>query len=50
MTMRGYPLAIFLGVSCWFALLGWLVSPWLEMYGLVFLLVFFCIFRPWRDP
>lgn len=29
----------FLGLSLWAALLGWLVSPWLEIYGLVVLLL-----------
>lgn len=38
MSLHGAPLAVFLGLSLWAALLGWLVSPWLEMYGLVVLL------------
>lgn len=38
-------LVVFLSLSLWVVLLGWLVSPWLEMYGLVVLLVLVLVTR-----
>lgn len=50
MSLRVPPTIVvaFLCLSLWAALIGWLVSPWLEMFGLVVLLVLEIVFRERR--